>query len=359
MSARTATPANDRYAALTEDILDAVRQAGAGDEFILKSRVAAFEAAVVEATGFAYAIACAGVQGGVSLALHALGIGRGHEVVVPAFGDLGAVSAVALTGAVPVFADVDPERGTLAPGHAAAVTAHTRAVLASPGDTALHEAVRRDGLPLIEVQHGWRPGADHPASPPPNSVRVVSMGPEGVLGGIGDGAVLLTDDAETATALRMLRNHGQDLRIRFYHPRVGFNCRMDESVAAFLVRRIATTDMPAVAALAERFRAGMSAAPGLVPVPGGHLAFGGFPIRLHRRDGARRRLADLGLAVAPSRVLLLPAHPVFAGAGVRGRYPAAERFGRELLILPMHPQLADETVDAMVTALVRVMREPA
>jgi len=359
MSTGTGTPAAGRYAGLVDDMLDALRRAGTTDEFLLKSQVAALEAEVARQTGFAHAVGCAGVQGGVTLALHALGIGPGHDVLVPAFGDLGAVSAVALAGASPVFADVDAERGTLTPDHAAAVTARTRAVLAGPGDSARYAALRSADLPLIEVQYGWYGTAQRPANAPPRSVRVVSLRPEGVLGGIGDFFVKDTETTETATTLRMLRNHGQDLQIRFYHPRVGFNCRMDESVAAFLLRRLAATDPSTGTALAERLRAGIAAEPGVVAVPGGHLPFGGYPVLLRHRAELRRHLAGLGLAPVPSRMLLLPAQPVFAGAAGRGSFPYAERFAHELLILPLHPHLADDTVDAMGSAVVRAAREPA
>lgn len=329
-----ATAVAGRYAPLTGEILDAVRQAGTTDEFILKSRVAGFEAAVARETGAAHAVACAGVTGAVTLALHALGVGRGDEVLMPAFGDLGAAAAVARSGALPVFADVDPERGSLTARHTTAVTGRTRAVLAPAGD-----ADDGSGPPRIELQHGWATGTDRRTARP-DSVRVVALPPDGLLGGIGDGAVILAEDARLAAALRRLRNHGQDLNIRFYHPQVGFNCRMDEVVAAFLLRRIAA--LPALTAsmdaLAQRYLTGLRTVPGARAVHGGHLAFGGLPVLVPGR--ARP-------GPAHPRLLLLPAQPVFDGVGT---YPGAERFSRDLLVLPLHPDLTGSAVDAAVAA---------
>ncbi|GAB3862782.1 hypothetical protein GCM10029963_69800 [Micromonospora andamanensis] len=247
-----------RYAGWTEDVLDAVREVGESDEFILKSRVAALETAVARRTGAAEAIAVASGTGALTVILTAMDIGPGDDVVTPAFSFISSASTVALRGARPVFADVDYDTAMLTVATVEAVrTTASRAVVpaylfaSSPDMPALRALADRHSMRLIEDsavalggQVAGRPAGRH------GDAGVYSFFPGKPLGGIGDAGMIVTDDPELATTCRMLRNHGQDLNVRFLHHLVGFNSRMDEVTALFLLRRLPHLDQ----FLAERRR---------------------------------------------------------------------------------------------------------
>ncbi|MFG2263762.1 DegT/DnrJ/EryC1/StrS family aminotransferase [Streptomyces sp. NPDC048720] len=340
-----------RYAGLTEQILEAVLDAAEADEFLLKSRVARFESALTDALGAVHAVGCASTTGAVLLALNALGCGPADEVVVPAWAPDALFSAVVRAGARPVLVDVSTEHGAPDAADLAGVTGPaTRAILLGPAGTAevrarLHEAALRLGVPVVEI-----------GGPEPRPARaagvttVLPLGPDDLLGGIGDAAAVVTDDDAVARGCRMFRNHGQDPQVRFVHHHVGFNCRMDESVAAFLLRRLPELEARStrMRQLTDRYtRALRNAGADLVVLgPGPCLSpRGGLTVRTALRDQVRARLAARGVESAV---------PPFRPAGDRGMpdaFPGARRLMEEALALPLHPGLAPEDVDLIAATV--------
>ncbi|MFD7626607.1 DegT/DnrJ/EryC1/StrS family aminotransferase [Streptomyces sp. NPDC059851] len=350
-----------RYAALTDEILESVLEAAEADEFILKARAARFETELAGVLGAAHAVGCASTAGALLLVLSALGCGPGDEVLVPAWAPDALSGAVLRTGARPVFVDVSPEDGAPAVEVlAAAVGPATRAVLLGPAGsggarTALHTAALGLGLPVVGT------GRPEPHRPPaPGVTTVVPLGPDDLLGGIGDAAAIVTGDDAVARACRMLRNHGQDLAVRFLHHRVGFNCRMDEAVAAFLLRRLPELEArsTAVRGLADRYTEALRGAGAGVLVLGPEpwpSPYNGLTIVTALRDAVRARLAAHGVeaAVPPFR----PHGPAGAGPEASAVFPGAQRLAEQALSLPLYPGLAPADVDLIASVVVQCHAE--
>lgn len=348
-----------RYRDWADDIVAAVKEVAASDEFILKSRVAALEAALAERTGARHAVACANGTGALVLGLTALGVGPGDEVVTPAFSFISSASAIAHVGATPVFVDVDPETATIDPdGVEAAVTARTKAVLpvhlfsqVAPMP-ALRAVADRHGLALLEdsaVTLGGRV-ADRPAGRW-GDIGVFSFFPAKPLGACGDAGLLITDDDELATVLRALRNHGQIERFR--HDLLGFNSRMDEIVAGFLLRRLDHFDADRAARrrLADHYTRTLTGVRPLRPGPPEQAVYT-YVVRATNRDGLRAHLSERGIPTAVTYPRVLPAQPVFADLGLRADdFPHAARLAQECLALPLYPQLTESDVDGVVAAV--------
>ncbi|MEU1006893.1 DegT/DnrJ/EryC1/StrS family aminotransferase [Streptomyces sp. NPDC005890] len=345
----------DRHAGLTDEILASVLEAAEADEFILKSRVARFESELAGTLGAAHAVACASTTGAVLLALSALGCGPADEVIVPAWAPDALFSAVLRAGARPVLVDVSAEHGAPDAAALAAVAGPaTRAILLGPAGAAqvrteLFEAALRLGVPVVEI---GRPEPDRPRTA--GVTTAVPLGPDDLLGGIGDAAAIVTDDDAMARGCRMFRNHGQDLQVRFLHHHVGFNCRMDESVAAFLLRRLPefTARSTAMRQLTDRYTDALDGRGTDLAVLGPEPCLSprnGLTIRTTRRESVRARLAAHGVESA-----VPPFHP---GAGVArgpqapGTFPGAQRLAEQALTLPLHPGLASADID-LVTSVV-------
>lgn len=352
-----------RYEGWVDDLVDVVREVGQSDEFILKSRVAALEAAIGTQVGVTHAIGCASGTGALTLALTALGIGPGDEVVTPAFSFISSASTIALTGATPVFADVDLVDYALDPA-AVAITGRTRAIMAvhlfsqvAPMNR-LHALASRHGLKLVEdsavtlggTVSGHRTGTA-------GDVGVFSFFPAKPLGGPGDAGMVVTNDDDLAATVRALRNHGQGT-VRFRHDLVGFNNRMDEIVAGFLLRRLPTLDRQ-LAARRQRAERYTAALPPEVSAPHGfgERAVYTYVVRAPERQALRRFLAAHGVETVVYYPKPLHLQPAFAHLGHGpGDFPNAERLARECLALPLYPEQPLSEVDRVAELVTRFYR---
>ncbi|AUG80406.1 UDP-2-acetamido-2-deoxy-ribo-hexuluronate aminotransferase [Kitasatospora sp. MMS16-BH015] len=369
----TTVPYHDwenRYQDWTEQVLDAVRAVADSDEFILKSRVAALEAQVAERTGAKHAIAVANATGGLTVLLAALGLGEGDEVVTPAFSFISTASTVALRGAKPVFADVDHDTACLDLAAArAAMTSRTKALLPAylfsthPDMTGLAALAQERGVALIE-DSAVALGATVDGRPAGRfgTAGVFSFFPAKPIGGAGDAGMVVTDDDELAREVRMLRNHGQDLGVRFLHHKVGYNCRMDEISAAFLLHRLPRLDefLGARRRIAEEYQERLAPlAPELLTPPDGydHRAVYTYVVRARRRDALRAHLAAEGIEAVVYYPRPLHLQPAFAYLGhAKGDFPVAERLAEEALALPLHPDMRPGDVARVAAAIERFYR---
>ncbi|MET9361917.1 DegT/DnrJ/EryC1/StrS family aminotransferase [Streptomyces sp. NPDC006632] len=359
-----------RYEGWTDQVLAAVRDVADSDEFILKSRVAALEAQIAERTGAAHAVAVASATGALTVILAALELGPGDEVVTPAFSFISTASTVALRGARPVFADVDYDTACLDLGAAeAAVTGNTRALLPAylftthPDMTGLAELAGRRRLALVEDSAvGLGATVDGLPAGRHGTAGVFSFFPAKPVGGAGDAGVIVTDDDDLARDVRMLRNHGQDLNVRFLHHKVGFNSRMDEITAAFLLRRLPRLEefLAARRELAQEYNDRLAPlAPDLLTPPGGYgdRAVYTYVVRAQRRDELKEFLAGEGIETVVYYPKPLHLQPAFAHLGHQeGDFPVAERLARECLALPLHPGMRPGAVAQVADAIERFYR---
>jgi dTDP-4-amino-4,6-dideoxygalactose transaminase len=342
-------------------LLDVARS----DEFILKRRVAAFEDELCRYTGAGGAVAVASGTHALQVALAALGVGPGVEVIAPAFGFHSSVSAVARLGGTPVLVDVDAERWQVDPDRleeamrastAGVIPVHLFAQMADmPAIVAL---ARERGAWVLEnsaVAIGMRRGGRMAGRF--GDLGLYSFQPVKPIGGTSDGGAVVGDDVDLVRRCRMLRNHGQDGVNRFLHHLVGFNARMDEVTAAVLSHRLARFEesIERRAAIAARYdEAFRDLAPDLrVPPPADHeRVYYAYVVASRDRDGLERHLAERGIETKVYYPLPLHLQPAFRWLGhAEGDFPNAERACRLSLALPLYPEMPDGDVDATIAAV--------
>jgi dTDP-4-amino-4,6-dideoxygalactose transaminase len=332
----------------------AVRRVLDSGQFIGGAEVEAFEAALAPVAGATYAVGVSSGSDALLVALMALGIGPGDEVVTTPFTFFATAGAAARLGARLVFADVDDDSLNLDPERAAAnVSAQTRAIISVHlyGRAAAVPEVQ--GVAIVEDAAQALGGA-----PLRGHCAALSFFPSKNLGGCGDGGAVVCRDAELAARLRLLRGHGA--QPKYYHQVVGGNFRLDALQAAILAAKLPHLEAwnRARRERAARYRQLLAAArlPAELRVPAdapGHV-YNQFVIRTPRRDELRLALAAGGIATAVYYPLPLHLQDCFAQLGYRaGSMPNAERAAKEVLALPMGPSLPDEHQDVVVAAIER------
>jgi dTDP-4-amino-4,6-dideoxygalactose transaminase len=319
---------------------------------------------------------CAGVANGTDalvLALRALDLGAGDEVIVPAFSFFATAEAVLLAGGVPVFADVDAATFNLDPADAAArVTARTAGIIGvhlygRPFEVdAVLGICERHGLWLVEdaaQAHGARYGGRRVGGL--GRLATWSFYPTKNLGCFGDGGAVTGNDRELVERVRRLANHGQSSR--YHHVEVGMNSRLDSLQAAVLNCRLPLLegDNARRRELACRYHGGLAGAGDLAlppaDPPGSLSVYHQLAVRTSRRDALMRHLAERGVGSSihyPSPLHQQPALRGTAAAletpateAIAGELPAATAAAAEVLCLPIFPELADEEVDAVCAAV--------
>lgn len=354
MSVSSSIPLADlqrEYAAIRTEIDQAVERVLRRGWFILGEEGEAFEAEWAAYCGVAHAVGVGNGTDALYLALRAAGIGPGDEVIVPALTATFTALAVSLAGAVPVFADVDPDTCTLAPDALeAAITPRTAAVIpvhlyGCPADMASITAIaRRHQLLVLEdaaQAHGARYHGARAGSL--GDVAAFSFYPSKNLGAYGDAGAIVTDDAALAEKARMLRHGGQ--RRTYHHELLGINSRLDEIQAAILRAKLPHLDAwnEQRQRWAAHYRAGLDGIDGLVlpHAPEGvehvyHL----YTVRTRLRDTLRDYLTGAGVRTGIHYPQVVHLQPAYAHLGYQpGSCPHAEAISSETLSLPMFPQL--------------------
>ncbi|WP_062213925.1 DegT/DnrJ/EryC1/StrS aminotransferase family protein [Streptomyces sp. NBRC 109706] len=345
-----------------ETALRLVYEIGTAPEqrFILGEFTARLERELAAVSGAEEVVLCGSGTGALTMALAAVGVGVGDEVLVPALGCAPLAAAVVSLGAVPVFADVNPGTLTMDPADAEArVTGRTRAVLpahlfATMADMPRFvDLAKRYGLRLVEdsaVAQGavlrGRPAGRWGEIGIFSFVQVKSFGMP------GEGGALLTDDPRLAERLRLFRNHGQRPGERFVHRTVGWNSRFDELQARFQLHRLPglADRLARRAAIADRYteRLAPLAGRGILVPPGGdegRCAYV-YTVLADDRDALSQYLQVRGVATHVYYPRPLPRHAAFARYAPPGaRWPQAERACARILSLPLHPGLTDEQVE--------------
>jgi dTDP-4-amino-4,6-dideoxygalactose transaminase len=330
--------------------------------FILGPEGEALERELAEVLEARECVAVANGTEALQLALEALGVGAGHEVVTSPLSAAFTVLAILRTGARPVFADLDPATLNVAPEAVArALTPRTRALMpvhlyGHPADLdPLLDLARGRGLPLVEDACQAH-GALYKGRPVGalSGVGALSFYPTKNLGALGDGGAVLAQDAQLAARLRRLRNGGQTDRYR--HEEAGINSRLDEIQAAILrtgLRHLgAWTDRRrALAALYMRELEGVGL--GLPrEQPYARAVYHLFVVRHRRRDALAAALKERGVGTLVHYPIPLHLQPAFGSlGGKRGDFPVAEQAAQEVLSLPLYPEMTDAHARAVAAAV--------
>ena len=344
-------------APLREAIADRMAAVVEGARFILGPEVGAFEAEFAAYLGVDHVVGVANGTDAIVLALRALGIGPGDDVVVPSFTFYASAEAIALTGARPVFCDVDPETACVtADTVRAALTPATRAVLVVHlfGNVAPVEEIAALGVPVVEdaAQAAGARGVDGRRAGALGALATFSFFPSKNLGAFGDGGAVSTDDPALAERVRMLRFHGSRDKQTF--ELVGHNSRLDELQAAIL-----RVELPQLDRWCEgrRAAAGHYEAAGLgehvalpVPAPGTTPAWHLYVVRHERADALERALAAAGIGVKAYYRVPVHRQPAMAPWGAGVELPATDELARTHLAVPMSPVLSPAQAADVVAA---------
>jgi dTDP-4-amino-4,6-dideoxygalactose transaminase len=340
--------------ALRAEIDAAIARVLDGGAFILGPEVEAFEAELAAWVGARHALGVANGTEAITIALRALGVGPGDEVVVPSFTFYASAEAIPPTGARAVFCDVDPETFLVTPDTVrAALTPRTKAVIAVHlfGNVAPVAELTALGVPVVEdaAQALGARAADGRHAGALGTLATLSFYPSKNLGAFGDGGAVLTGDAELAERVRTLRFHGS--RDKVTYEQVGYNSRLDELQAAVLRVQLPRLDgwcahrRQVAAWYAEEGLGEVAALP--VPAPGADPAWHLYVVRHRAPDALAARLAVAGVGARGYYRTPVHRQPAMA-ADVE--LPGTEDAARTHLALPMGAALRREEVAEVVAA---------
>lgn len=348
--------------ALWPELLAALEQVVRSGHFIMGPNVQAFEQEIAQYLGVKHAIGVNSGTDALVIALRAAGVGAGDEVITSPFSFFATAEAISQVGARPVFVDIDPLSYNLAPELVAqAVTSKTRALVP------VHlfgQAADMDPLLALAQEHGLAVVEDaaqalgaeykHRKVGSLGTAAALSFFPSKPLGAFGDGGLIATNDEEVAVQARMLRVHGA--RKKYYNEVIGYNSRLDELQAAVLRVKLPHLDAwnQARRAAAARYTELLAHVPGVLAPsekPYGQHVYHQYTVRITdgRRDTVQQKLSEAGISTMlyyPVPIHLLPAY-----AGQYGSLPIAEQAAREVLSLPLWPEITAEIQERVVEVL--------
>lgn len=333
--------------------------------YILGAKVGEFEKKAAEYFHVKEGIGVASGTDAIHLALDALGIGEGHEVITTPFTFFATVEAVLYTGATPVFVDIEPETLNIDVRQLEAhITKKTRAILpvhlfGHPADMeGMRKIARKHRLKVVEdcaqsfgaEFHGKKAGSFGDAG-------CFSFYPSKNLGAYGDGGMIILDNPRVAETVRALRNHGAKGAYR--HERVGFNSRLDEIQAGILLIKLGHIDeynrkRRAHAALYNSLLGNSVQCP--VEQQGAFHVYHQYTVMSGRRDAIQQTLRENGISSVVYYPVPLHLQKALKFLGYyKGDFPVAEKAAREVLSLPIYPELGERTIHKIA----KVIREVA
>ena len=355
-----------QFASIRQETIEAVVRVLESQAFILGNEVDSFEKEIASLTGCEFAIGCASGSDALLLALMALGIKAGDEVVTTPFTFVATGTAIARLGARPIFVDIDPGSFNIdAAALARAITPKTRAIMpvhlfGLPANMDKIGAIAANhNLPVIE-DAAQAIGGRYKGKPVGQlgAIACFSFFPSKNLGGAGDGGLLSTNDAALAEQLRILRVHGS--RTKYSSELLGINSRLDAMQAAILRVKLQHLDDWTAARRrnAERYRRlfielGLEGSVESPKEPSGSFhVYNQFVIRAARRDELQTYLRSRGIPTEIYYPHPLHLQPVFAYLSHKtGDFPESEKASREVLALPISPELTEEQQTLVVNAI--------
>ena len=342
-----------------KDQIDAgIQKVLAHGQYILGPEVAELEEKLAAFCGAKHCISVANGTDALQIALMALGIGAGDEVITPGFTYIATAETVALLGAKPVYVDVDEQTYNLDPALLeAAVTERTKAIIpvslygqCADFDT-INAIAAKHNLPVIE-DAAQSFGASYKGRKSCNltTIACTSFFPSKPLGCYGDGGAIFTNDDNLAVVLRQVARHGQDRR--YHHIRVGVNSRLDTLQAAILLPKLAILEeeIRLRGQVAQTYAHELAKADIAAPFIEAHnvSAYAQYTVRVKNRNAVQTALKAAGIPTAVHYPIPLNKQPAVASDAV---LPVGERIAEEVMSLPMHPYMTEEQVRQVVGAL--------
>ncbi len=349
-----------QHAALRAELMDAAGRVLDSARFILGPEGEALEQDLAKHVGVAHAIGVASGTDALRLALAAVGVGPGDEVITTAFSFVASASTIVMAGATPVFVDIDPATFALeAEGVARAITPRTRAIVPvhlyghAAAIDRIAELGRAHGVAVVE-DAAQAIGATYAGRPLGawGDAACLSFYPTKNLGACGDAGMILTNRSDLAERLRRLRHHGDGGRYR--HLELGYSSRLDDLQAALLRVKLGRLEAWTAARrrIAARYHDALAGLPLTLPIerePARHV-YHLYTIRHRQRDALAKALVQLGVGTAVHYPIAVPGQPMF-GLPAERQWPEATRASREVLSLPCYAELTDDEVNQVARAV--------
>jgi UDP-2-acetamido-2-deoxy-ribo-hexuluronate aminotransferase len=332
-------------------------------QFIMGPEIAEVESVLARFAGVKHAITVASGTDSLEIALRALGIGPGHEVITVPFTWISSCEVIGLVGATPVFVDIEPQGYNLDVSLIeAAITPRTRAIIPislfgqMPDYAAINAIAARHNIVVIEdaaqsfgaTQHGRQ-------SCSVTKISSTSFFPAKPLGCYGDGGALFTDDDALNETMRAIRTHGGIKR--HHHPLLGMNGRFDTLQAAVLLAKLPhfPAEVAARGRIGARYTELLRGACGVPEIARGNThVYAQYTIRVGHPEALGSALKAEGIPSAIYYPKCLHEQPVFNPLGYTwGSFPEAEKASRQVISLPMHPYLSEAEQDTIVAAVRR------
>lgn len=331
-------------------------------QYIMGPEIAELEGALATYLGVKHAITVASGTASLEIALRALGIGPGDEVVTVPFTWISSAEVIGLVGAKPVFVDIEPQTFNINVDLIeAAITPRTKAIMPvslfgqMPDYTRINAIAAKHGVTVIEdgaQSFGATQGGRKSCGV--TKIASTSFFPAKPLGCYGDGGALFTDDDQLNESMRAIRTHG-GVR-RHHHPLLGMNGRFDTLQAAVVLAKLPhfPAEVEARGRIGARYTELLRGAVGVPEVaPGNTHVYAQYTIRVSNRDELGAALKAQGIPSAVYYPKCLHEQPVYAPLGHQwGDFPESERASREVISLPMHPYLGEDEL-AQIAATVR------
>jgi len=354
-----------QYLEIKDELTAVVNRTLADGRFILGPNVAALEAEIAAYCGTRFAVGVASGTDALHLALRALGVGPGDEVITTPFTFIATVEAISYCGATPIFVDIDPATYNLdAAQIEAKITPRTRAILpvhlyGQPADMIpVMELAKKYRLAVVEdcaQAIGAEIGGRQVGSI--GDAGCFSFFPSKNLGAAGDGGMIVGNDESLSAKIRRLRAHGSDRK--YYHEEIGYNSRLDEIQAAILRVKLRYLDKwtearRSRAALYDRLLSHLPEVTRPSVAPDRTHAWHQYTIGIDNRDEIKARLARDGIDSAVHYPVPIHLQPAYAYLGIGGgSHPRSECAADRVLSLPIFPQLDDDRVALVCESVAR------
>lgn len=345
---------------LRADIEAGIAGVLAHGQYILGPEVAELEDKLAAYTGAAHCISVANGTDALQIALMALGVGPGDEVITPGFSYIATAEAAVVLGVKVVYVDVDPVSYNMDPALLeAAITPRTKAIIpvslyGQPADfDTINAIAEKHGLPVIE-DAAQSFGASYKGRKSCNlsTIACTSFFPSKPLGCYGDGGAIFTSDPELGKVIRQVARHGQQKR--YYHVRVGVNSRLDTLQAAILLPKLAILDdeIAERQKVADAYGAALGNSGIITPRIAEHntSAWAQYTVRVQNRPAVQEALKAAGIPTAVHYPLPLNRQPAVADAGAV--LPVGDKAADEVMSLPMHPYMSGEDQNRVIAALI-------
>lgn len=356
---------SEQYSTMRDDIIKALDEVMSSSQFILGSHVKQIEASVAEFVNAKHGIGVANGSDAIHIALDACGVKQGDEVITTPFTFFATAGAIARAGATPVFVDIDPVTFNIDPAKIEeAITERTKAIIPvhlygqSADMDPILEIAKKHGLAVVE-DAAQAIGAEYKGKKvgEMGDATTYSFFPTKNLGAYGDGGMVVTNDAELAEKMRIIRVHGS--KPKYYHQVLGYNSRLDEMQAAILNIKLphlgkwGENRRERAAYYTEKLNEKLSE---YITTPkeveGNYHVFHQYTLRVEKRDELQAFLKENGVASMIYYPVPLHIQPVFANLGYKeGDFPISEKAAKEALSLPMFPELKQEQQDYVIETI--------